>query len=116
MSEYHGPFPRGRHSHKCCESCRLRGFRSVACYKTRCTKAQAPDICGVCRHPLNVGILPTLEYVPAARAVAASETAGADLTAQLLAPLGSISAQTGRLESQSPLFRESDANPQRNLF
>jgi hypothetical protein len=116
MSEYTGPFPRGRHSHKCCRACGLRGFRSVACYKARCTKGQAPDICGVCRSPLDARTLPTLEYVPAARAEVACEAAGAELTAQLLAPLESISAKTGRMESQSPLFRESDANPQGSLF
>jgi hypothetical protein len=116
MSEYTGPFPRGRHSHKCCESCRHRSFHSVACYKARCSKGQTPDICGVCRNPLDARILPTLEYVPAARAVAASEAAGADLTAQLLAPLGSITATTGAMETRSPLFRESGANPQGSLF
>jgi hypothetical protein len=116
MSEYTGPFPRGRHSHKCCESCRHRGFRSVACYKAQCSKGQTPDICGVCRSPMDARTLPMLEHVPAARAVAASETAGAELTAQLLAPLGSISARTGEMETRSPLFRESDANPQRTLF
>lgn len=45
---YTGPFPRGRHSHRC-RGCVQRGqVNSVACYKSKCTKPQTVDSCAWC--------------------------------------------------------------------
>ncbi len=46
---YAGPFPRGRHSHRC-KGCELRnGQGAVACYKSKCTKPQLVAECEWCR-------------------------------------------------------------------
>ena len=60
--------------------------------------------------------LPTMESVAADRAAAAGEAQAVILEDRLRAHLPSISAITGDIEKSSPLFRESDANPQKNLF
>jgi hypothetical protein len=60
--------------------------------------------------------LPTMETVAADRAAAAGEALAAILADRLRAPLPSISCVTGDIEKGSPLFRESSANPQQNLF
>ena len=45
---YAGPFPRGKHSHRC-KSCQERnGQGSVACYKSHCTRPQLNDTCSWC--------------------------------------------------------------------
>lgn len=45
---YAGPFPRGKHSHKCA-SCEERGqYNAVACYKSKCTKPQLTATCSWC--------------------------------------------------------------------
>lgn len=42
---YAGPFPRGKHSHKCLK-CETRGrYNAVACYKSKCTRAQLTSTC-----------------------------------------------------------------------
>lgn len=43
---YTGPFPRGKHSHRCAN---CNDGRAVACYKTQCTRPQLTDTCGWCR-------------------------------------------------------------------
>ncbi len=46
---YTGPFPRGKHSHRC-RGCETRGqFNAVACYKSKCTKPQLTATCEWCR-------------------------------------------------------------------
>ena len=75
---YTGPFPRKRHSHRC-KACETRGqINSVACYKSRCTKAQLVEHCGWCgpavptvthAHPVRV--------IPAAAAVTVAPIAAA---------------------------------------
>ena len=46
---YTGPFPRGRHSHKC-RGCEHKGqFNAVACYKSQCRKPQLTATCEYCR-------------------------------------------------------------------
>lgn len=42
---YAGPFPRGKHSHRCM-TC---GGNAVACYKAKCTKPQTTSACQWCR-------------------------------------------------------------------
>ena len=60
--------------------------------------------------------LPTMETVAADRVAAAGEAQAVILADRLRAPLPSISLTTGDIEKTSPLFRESPANPQQNLF
>ena len=60
--------------------------------------------------------LPTMETVAADRAAAAGESQAAKLAEMLRSPLPSISRITGDMEVNAPLFRESPANPQQNLF
>jgi len=57
-----------------------------------------------------------METVPADRAAAAGESLAAELSERLKASLPSISRATGDIEQHSPLFRETDANPQQTLF
>lgn len=46
---YNGPFPRGKHSHKC-KGCEERGqVNAVACYKSKCTRPQLVATCDWCR-------------------------------------------------------------------
>jgi len=61
-------------------------------------------------------LLPSFEAVPAERAEASAVALGERLTGELLAPIASISRRTGRMESHSPLFANSAANPQGSLF
>ena len=60
--------------------------------------------------------LSTMENVAAERAAATGEAQAVVLADRLRAPLPSISRTTGDIEKSSPLFRESSANPQQNLF
>jgi hypothetical protein len=60
--------------------------------------------------------LPGMETVSADRAAASNEAVAVDISIQLHTPLPSISRVTGEIEKHSPLFRESDANPQPKLF
>jgi hypothetical protein len=108
---YTGPFPRKRHWHRC-ETCRARGSNGVNCYKTQCTKPRDTLACGWC----HGAALPTMETVAADRAAAASEAQGVVLAERLHSPLPSISRTTGLIETRSPLFSESAANPQQLLF
>jgi hypothetical protein len=57
-----------------------------------------------------------METVAADRAAAAGESQAAKLAEMLKSPLPSISRITGDMEVNAPLFRESPANPQQNLF
>jgi hypothetical protein len=54
--------------------------------------------------------------VAADRSAAMGEAKAAELAERLKTPLASISRTTGEMEKRSPLFRESSANPQQNLF
>lgn len=60
--------------------------------------------------------LPGMEQVPAERAEANAEQQGKDLTAKLTEPPKSIEAKAGDIEQHSPLFRDTEANPQGNIF
>jgi hypothetical protein len=60
--------------------------------------------------------LPGMEHVPAERAEAVSEQQGKDLTAKLTEPPKSIESKAGEIEQRSPLFRDTEANPQKGLF
>ena len=60
--------------------------------------------------------LPGLENVPAERAEAVAEQQGKDLTAELTKPPASIESKAGDIEQRSPLFRDTEANPQSGLF
>ena len=45
---YTGPFPRGKHSHRC-KGCEARGqINAVACYKSHCTRPQLTATCSWC--------------------------------------------------------------------
>jgi hypothetical protein len=61
-------------------------------------------------------MLPTMGSVSKDRATAFGEAQAVILADRLRAPLPSISRTTGDIEKTSPLFRESSANPQTNLF
>lgn len=61
-------------------------------------------------------MLPTFEAVPSERAEASAVATGERLTGELLTPRPSISGRTGRMEAHSPLFANSEANPQLSLF
>lgn len=60
--------------------------------------------------------LPGMEQVPAERAKASAEQQGKDLTAKLTEPPKSIEGKAGEMEQKSPLFRDTDANPQKSMF
>ncbi len=73
------------------------------------------------KRPANqlIGIpvpLPGMEHVEQERATARAQELQAELTAELLAPKGSIEAVAGTVESLSPLFRGSEASPQAEMF
>jgi hypothetical protein len=60
--------------------------------------------------------LPGMEHVPAERAEASAEQQGKDLTERLNEPPQSIEGKAGEIEQKSPLFRVTEANPQRDMF
>lgn len=60
--------------------------------------------------------LPEMESVTEERAAAAGEALAVSLAERLRSPLPSISRAAGEMETRSPLFRETAANPQKNLF
>ena len=60
--------------------------------------------------------LPGMEHVPAERAEASAEQQGKDLTEKLTEPPTSIEGKAGEIEQKSPLFRGTEANPQRDMF
>ncbi|MCU1301406.1 MAG: hypothetical protein JWQ87_1690 [Candidatus Sulfotelmatobacter sp.] len=60
--------------------------------------------------------LPGMEQVPAERAEANAEQQGRDLTEKLAEPPKSIESKAGEIEQKSPLFRDTEANPQKGLF
>jgi hypothetical protein len=66
--------------------------------------------------PLSSLPLPAMETVEADRAEVAGVELAASLAERLRAPLPSISRATGEMETRSPLFCESPANPQQTLF
>jgi hypothetical protein len=57
-----------------------------------------------------------MEHVPAERAEASAEQQGKDLTERLNEPPTSIEGKAGEIEQKSPLFRGTEANPQRDMF
>ena len=60
--------------------------------------------------------LPGFESAIEAQKDAAAAELGRQLSDRLRAPLGDINARAGRIEQESPLFRETDANPLQTLF
>ena len=60
--------------------------------------------------------LPGMEHVPAERAEANARHQSEELTAKLTEPPKSIEAKAGEIEQKSPLFRDTEANPQESLF
>jgi hypothetical protein len=74
------------------------------------------------RDPFNQGCtiadptLPGMEHVPAEHAEALAQATGEALTAKLLEPLADIERKAGEIEQRSPLFRDTEANPQPDLF
>lgn len=60
--------------------------------------------------------LPGMESADKDRTQAKAEAEGQDLSEEMKKPLGSIEAQAGRMERESPLFAGTDANPQGSLF
>jgi hypothetical protein len=46
FAAYAGPWPRKRHAHRCT---RCGQGRSVACYKTGCTRSRVTQSCQYCR-------------------------------------------------------------------
>lgn len=60
--------------------------------------------------------LPGMEQVPAERAEASAEQHGKDLSDKLTEPPKSIERAAGEMEQKSPLFRDTEANPQGGLF
>jgi 2'-5' RNA ligase len=86
------------------ESASLGGNPDVADLR-KPTRTQAPE-----------PTLPGMESVPAERAEAVAVQQGKDLTAKLIQPPKSIEAKAGEIEQKSPLFRDTEANPQEDLF
>jgi hypothetical protein len=106
---YTGPFPRKKHYHRCI-ACDDVG---VNCYKTKCTKPRDIPSCGYgCRFMA----LPTMATVAIDRAAAAGEAQAVVLAERLRSALPSTSRTTGLIETRSPLFANSPANPQQLLF
>lgn len=62
------------------------------------------------------GIIPGLEHAAAEQARAAAITRGEKLTQEINRPLGSIESAAGEMETKSPLFRGTEASPQREIF
>jgi hypothetical protein len=60
--------------------------------------------------------LPGMGQVPAERAEATAEQQRKDLTEKLTEPPKSIERAAGEMEQKSPLFRDTEANPQSGLF
>jgi GGDEF domain-containing protein len=60
--------------------------------------------------------LPGMESVPAERAAADAEEQGRRLSEKIIEPPQSIEARAGEIEQRSPLFRDTEANPQREMF
>jgi hypothetical protein len=77
-------------------------------------------ICVECGRPqwdtLHIHTLPGMAHVDQARAVALAEATGQMLTARMREPPVSIDRLTREMERNSPLFRGTEANPNRNLF
>jgi hypothetical protein len=80
------------------------------------TKAQADKGIAKRIRQRTENTLPTMETVAADRAQAIGEAQADELTARLKSPLPSITRTCGDIEMHSPLFRESPANPQQDLF
>jgi hypothetical protein len=57
-----------------------------------------------------------MENVAAERAGAVGEANAVQIAGLLRSPLPSISRIAGDIETNSPLFRETSANPQQSLF
>jgi hypothetical protein len=84
------------------------------------------DACGECRAHCDADpfhapesdddALPGMASAVDAQADAAAEYAGAALSDKLRAPLADVSRIAGAMESHTPLFRGSDADPQLSLF
>jgi hypothetical protein len=105
---------RGKHSHRC-----LSCGEGVYCYKSACAQPQKLDRCSWCARAAGAVpavVLPGFEHVAADRAEAAAEAQGESLTLRMREPRRSISAAAGAMEVHSPLFCDSSANPQQNLF
>lgn len=66
--------------------------------------------------PEDTHTLPGMDNCDAERAQARAEEEGRQLTARLLSPAGSIESLAGEIESRSPLFRDTTANPHQTLF
>jgi 2'-5' RNA ligase len=60
--------------------------------------------------------LPGMESVPAERAEANAEQQGKELSEKLTEPPKSVERAAGEIEQKSPLFRDTEANPQESLF
>ena len=73
--------------------------------------AEYPDLS---REPSNA--LPGMETAVREQKAAAETKGGEDLTEELARPLGSIEERAGEMERKSPLFRDTEASPQRGLF
>jgi hypothetical protein len=77
-----------------------------------------PDVCSTCfrsiSHPLHQDSL-AVEMTEEQRQEADARSA-AELSQEMRAPLGSIDKRTGKMETGSPLFCGSAANPQGMLF
>ena len=102
----------------CDGACLVTHLRSCTTCASREAFLAVPDYCREAYRlaMIAAGQLPGFEHVPTDRAVATAEAQGEQLTAQLLTPAPSISRTTGQMERHSPLFRESSANSQLNLF
>lgn len=60
--------------------------------------------------------LPGMETAVREQKAAAEAHRGEELTKELARPLGSIDERAGEMERNSPLFRDTEASPQRGLF
>jgi hypothetical protein len=52
---YAGPFPRGKHSHKCAGCEQFGQYHAVACYKSGCARPQLTATCSYCAHKFGGG-------------------------------------------------------------
>lgn len=66
--------------------------------------------------PLPEGVLPGMESAVRENKTAAGKFQGEELTKAMRAAGKNISAQTGEMETKSPLFRGTEASPQREIF
>ena len=94
----------------------LRRFMKQNASETPVNASETPVHAETPALPPAEPTLPGMESVPAERAEAAAGAQGERLTGEVAQPAGDISRATGEMERKSPLFRDSEASPQNEMF